>query len=468
MPEPILRQSDLWSQLPPVWPAELLPAIQAQLPAAPKVVVLDDDPTGTQTVYDVPVLTTWDVDLLAAELTAPGPVFYILTNSRSLPLAEAQAMNREIGAALLAAGQRAGRDFTVVSRSDSTLRGHYPGETDALAAALELADAPTLIIPYFREGGRYTIHDIHYVAEGDALIPAAQTPFARDAAFGYQASEMHAWVAEKSGGRIAPEQVATISLDDLRRGGPEVTQRKLEGLGSGQVCVVNAADLRDLEVLVVALLAVEAQGRRFLYRTAASFVQMRAGLATRPLLTAAELGVEGRGGGLFVVGSYVPKTTDQVRALLAEGQVAPVELSVVSLLDPAQRAATMQAAAHAVDTYLAAGRDVMLYTSREVVTGADAAASLAIGQQVSAGLVEIVRGLTQTPRYLVAKGGITSSDLATQALGVRRAQVAGQILPGVPVWRLGAASLRPGLPYVVFPGNVGGADALCAVRQKLA
>ncbi len=224
MNEPILRQSEVWAALPPVWPDDLLPAIQAQLASAPKLVVLDDDPTGTQTVYDVPVLTTWDVDLLADELAAPGPVFYILTNSRSLPLADAQAMNKEIGRALVVAGAASGRSFAVVSRSDSTLRGHYPGETDALADALGLADAPTLIIPYFREGGRFTIHDIHYVAEGDQLIPAAQTPFARDAAFGYAASEMHAWVAEKSGGRITPDEVATITLDDLRRGGPDVTR----------------------------------------------------------------------------------------------------------------------------------------------------------------------------------------------------------------------------------------------------
>jgi uncharacterized protein YgbK (DUF1537 family) len=469
MHEPILSQPDLWATLPSVWPNDLLPTIQAQLADAPKLVVLDDDPTGTQTVYDVPVLTTWDVDLLAAELAAPGPVFYILTNSRSLPQAEAQALNREIGEALAAAGATSGRRFTVVSRSDSTLRGHYPAETDALAEALGLEDAPTLLIPYFREGGRYTVGDVHYVAEGDRLIPAAQTPFARDAVFGYAASEMHAWVAEKSDGRIAPEQVTTITLDDLRVGGPDATRAKLQALAPGQVCVVNAADLRDLEVLTVALLAVAASGRTFLYRTAASFVQVRAGLPTRLLLRAADLGLtDAAGGGLFVVGSYVPKTTEQVGALVDEGVVTPVEVAVEPLLDAMLRAAALDAARQAVDGALAAGHDVLLYTSRGLVTGADAAESLAIGRQVSSALVEIVRGLKSSPRYLVAKGGITSSDLATAALGVRRAEVAGQILPGVPVWRLGAESLRPGLPYVVFPGNVGGADALCTVRQKLA
>ena len=115
------------AELPPVWPASRLAAIQAKLPQAAKLVVLDDDPTGTQTVYDVPVLTTWTVDDLAAELAAPGPVFYILTNSRSLPLPAAQALNAEIGAHLAAAQTQTDRRAVVVSRSDSTLRGHYPG-----------------------------------------------------------------------------------------------------------------------------------------------------------------------------------------------------------------------------------------------------------------------------------------------------------------------------------------------------
>ena len=325
------------ADLPPVWPESRLAAIQAKLPAAAKLVVLDDDPTGTQTVYDVPVLTTWAVDDLIAELVAPGPVFYILTNSRSLPLPDAQALNAEIGEHLAAAQAETGRRAVVVSRSDSTLRGHYPGEVDALAEALDLTDAATLIIPFFLEGGRYTIDNIHYVAEDDQLVPAAQTPFARDAAFGYQHSDLCEWVAEKTGGRIAAADVAAITLDDLRRGGPAAVATKLTDLAPGQVAVVNAADLRDLEVLVDALLDAEATGKQFVYRTAASFVQIRVGLPTRPLLTAADLKLPPQGGGLFVVGSYVPKTTGQVTELLALPGVTPVEIAVPALLDPARR-----------------------------------------------------------------------------------------------------------------------------------
>lgn len=469
MNEAPVSQAALFAALPPPWPDSRLEAIRARLAAgAPKLVVLDDDPTGTQTVYDVPVLTTWGEEELAAEIAAPGAVFYILTNSRSLPLPQAQALNHEIGATLQRAAAATGRTLSVVSRSDSTLRGHYPGEVQALAAGLGRSAAPTLLIPYFREGGRYTIGDVHYVAEGDRLIPAAQTPFAQDAAFGYRSSNLREWVAEKSGGTLRAADVAAIALEDLRVGGPDVAHARVAALQPGQVCIVNAADLRDLEVLVEGLLMAEAAGSRFLYRTAASFVQIRAGLATHDLLRAADLGLESAGGALFVVGSYVPKSTAQVQALLAAPDVVAVELDVNALLDPTRRDAAVAAAQRSVDAGLAAGRDTVLLTSRTLITGPDAAASLAIGQTVSAALVAVVQGLTTRPRYLVGKGGITSSDLATQALGVRRARVRGQILPGVPVWEMGAETRYPGLPYIVFPGNVGDNAALATLRARLA
>src|SRR5262245_34919083 len=85
--------------LPAPWPEDLRSQIRARIVAQPshKVVVLDDDPTGTQTVHDVPVLTTWDSTTLRAEFTQPGPCFYILTNSRAFATPEACRINREIG-----------------------------------------------------------------------------------------------------------------------------------------------------------------------------------------------------------------------------------------------------------------------------------------------------------------------------------------------------------------------------------
>src|SRR5512134_55600 len=165
--------TDLLHSLPPEWPHDPLPAIAVALQARrEKVVVLDDDPTGTQTVHGVPVLTQWPVEALRAELTNDLPVCFLLTNSRSMSLPAAQALNAEIGRHLQQAAQLAGTGFVVVSRSDSTLRGHFPGEVQALAEALGTAVDAWLLIPFFQEGGRYTIGDVHYVAEGEVLLPA--------------------------------------------------------------------------------------------------------------------------------------------------------------------------------------------------------------------------------------------------------------------------------------------------------
>jgi uncharacterized protein YgbK (DUF1537 family) len=464
-------KNETLAALPPEYAEDLRGSIRARVEASGRaLVVLDDDPTGTQTVHDVPVLTTWEVDALAAELSSGGPVFYILTNSRSLPAAGADALNREIGRNLLEASRRTGREVAVVSRSDSTLRGHFPGEVAALSEALGGNFDGWLIVPFFLEGGRYTIDDVHWVAEGDQLIPAGQTPYARDAAFGYVHSNLKDWVAEKSGGRIDAATVASISLDEIRRGGPAAVTARLMEIRGGQCCVINAASYRDLEVFVMGLLAAEnaaedGGGKRFLYRTAASFVQVRAGIAARPLLTAADLSTEGSGG-LFVVGSYVPKTTAQLNRLLARPEITALEIPVAELLDD-RRAATVGRIVDAVNRALGQGETTVIYTSRTYVGAAGGESDLSIGRQVSDALIDIVRSVDVRPRYLVAKGGITSSDVATRGLDVRRAMVLGQILPGVPVWRTGAESRHPGLAYVVFPGNVGGDDALVEVMERL-
>jgi uncharacterized protein YgbK (DUF1537 family) len=454
-------------QLVPEWQTNLLPEIQSQVRASGrKVVVLDDDPTGTQTVHNIPVLTEWSVASLRAELANDLPCFYILTNSRSLPLPGAQAMNVEIARNLREASHQAQRDFVIVSRSDSTLRGHFPGEVDALANALEQNFDGWLIIPFFLEGGRYTIGNVHYVAEGDKLVPAGETPFARDSAFGYRASNLREWVEEKTGGRVRADQVAAISIDDLRIGGPNRVAEKLMAISRGQMCAVNAASYRDVEVFVAGLLDAEAKGKRFLYRTAASFVRVRAGIEPRALLTQADLQLPQSGGGLVVVGSYVPKTTAQVEALLAQTKITGVEISVDALLD-ARRENEIARVALSAENAMKQNQDVVIYTSRQLVTVNDAEASLSIGQRVSDGLIEILHRINTMPRYLIAKGGITSSDVATKGLNVKRAMIRGQILPGVPVWRLGDESRYPGLDYIVFPGNVGTPNSLAEIIQRM-
>lgn len=463
-----VEAADLFATLPAEWPHDPLPAIRAALQTRSEtVVVLDDDPTGTQTVHGVPVLTRWTQDLLCRDLATGPAAMFILTNSRSLSRPNAVALNREIGRALATAGRATGRRYVVVSRGDSTLRGHYPAETDALVEGLGTRADATLLVPAFIAGGRYTIGNVHYVADGTGLVPAARTPFARDAAFGYRSADLAAWVEEKSEGRIPAATVRSISIETIRGGGPDRVTAELVGLDRGSVCVVNAASERDLAVAALGAIRAESRGQRLLYRTAASFVRARAGLETRPPLAPAELSMPREGSGLIVVGSYVPATSSQVVALLDSGRVTAIEIAVERVLSPTKRAGEIARAARLAEAAMRRGEDTAVITSRGLVVGDDATRSLAIGQQVSESLVAIVRAITTRPRYLLAKGGITSSDVATAGLGVTRAWVLGQLVPGVSVWQLGPESRYPGMAYIVFPGNVGEPRTLLDVVSAL-
>lgn len=260
-PQPLPLTSTL-SSLPPLKStsqtlrAETRRQLQ-QNSSTPLLIALDDDPTGTQTCHGIPVLTTWSIPTLIAEFTqtAPGSGFFILTNSRALHAPAARALTAEICQNLQAAAKETGKAFEVVLRGDSTLRGHFPDEPEAVEGVLGKADA-WLLCPFFLQGGRYTIENVHYVAEEETLVPAGQTPFARDATFGYQSSNLREWVEEKSKGRLKKEKVISLGLRDIREGGAERVADILSAIetGSGTPVVVNAAAEEDVDVVVLGIL----------------------------------------------------------------------------------------------------------------------------------------------------------------------------------------------------------------------
>jgi uncharacterized protein YgbK (DUF1537 family) len=432
---------------------------------AHKTIVLDDDPTGTQTVQGVAVLTSWDLAALAAELRRPAPLFFILTNTRAMPEPQARAVNRQICQHLRQLQRGQPFTFTLISRGDSTLRGHFPAEPEAITEGLGERFDAWFLIPFFAEGGRLTRADVHYVREGERLVPVAETPFAQDATFGFRHSNLKAWVEEKTHGQISQAEVASVALAELRAAEPGPLVAKLAGLQNEQVVVVNAETYDDLAGLAQAL--EQLPHKRFLFRTAASWVKVVHGRATgQPEVGPVVAPPTNGAGGLLVVGSYVPKTTEQLAVLRNQfPDLLAVEVSVTELL-AADGPGYLARCGSQVDQALAQGRDVVVFTSRDLAKHPDPEQSLAIGNQVSAGLVALVQQLATRPRYLVAKGGITSSDLATKALGVQRALVRGQVLPGVPAWQLEGGRF-PGLFYVVFPGNVGGPGALAEVYDWL-
>jgi uncharacterized protein YgbK (DUF1537 family) len=463
----VLR-STLLDQLPTEWQEDLFQEIQSLIQRNKrKVVVLDDDPTGTQTVHDIYVLTEWSVETLVSELKQDYSCFYLLTNSRSLSISDAKRMVVEIGHNLVIASRRTGRRVVVISRSDSTLRGHFPEELDALSRSMEIQCDGWLLIPFFLEGGRYTIADIHYVTDKDKLIPVGKTGYANDNVFGFRSSNLRDWVEEKTQGRIKSSSVASISIEDIRLGGPEAVKNQLLRLKDSTVCIVNAASYRDLEVFVLGLLEAENSGRNFLYRTAASLVQVRSGICPRTLLSRADLQLKEKGGGLLIAGSYVSKTTRQLEALRATKGIVEIEIDAQKLGESPNSKEEIARVSRNVNKALGAGLDTLVYTSRELISSSDANTNITIGKRISKGLVNVVRNLQVAPRYILAKGGITASDIASTGLAIKKALVLGQIQPGVPVWQLGPESRYPGMHLIVFPGNVGGSQALVEIVKTL-
>jgi uncharacterized protein YgbK (DUF1537 family) len=462
------KADDLMSALPAEPEDELLPLIRHEFLQSDKtIVVLDDDPTGTQTCYDVVVLTSWSVALIVGELKKKPSILFILTNSRSLPESSAIELAHEIGRNLREAKKESGRNITLISRSDSTLRGHFPAEVDAVATALHASDAVRVLVPAFIEGGRFTINDVHYVREENNLIPVSETPFARDAVFGYRHSNMKEWVEEKTRGKVMASDVISISISDIRDGAARQVTEKLRQCKPGDVCIVNACSHQDLAILVMGLLKAGREGQKFIYRTSATFVPIRAGLPSGKLFQPPRhMAVSGHGS-LVIVGSYVPKTTMQLENLLRQNTHHSIEVRVPEVLSSRDPDSYAKTVIRETEDLLSVGRHVVIHTSRVLERGRDAENSLKINSLVSSFLVTIVNRLAIRPAFIVAKGGITSSDIASKALMAKKAIVLGQIIPGVPVWKMDADSKFSEIMYVVFPGNVGDEFALVDVCAKM-
>jgi len=432
-----------------------------------KIIVLDDDPTGSQTVHNCLLLTRWDVETLKQGLQDAAPLFFVLTNTRGMSATEAAELTRVVCRNLrLALDELAAEGVNInpllVSRSDSTLRGHYPVETDVIAEELGPFDAH-FMVPAFFEGGRKTIDSTHYLTIDDKDIPVHETEFANDSVFGYSHSYLPDYVEEKTAGRIKASEVERFKLDDVR--GDSIS--RLLALQDNVCCAVDGETQDDLNHFCRQLMQAAQQGKRFLFRSAASLLTALADLPKQPV--AAEQMreyVQNDMAGAVIVGSHVKKTTQQLNQLLKQDGVTGLEIDVARIIE--HRAQLLEDIISDAQECHAKNITPVIYTSRTELQFEDQASRLAFGEQVSAFLMDVVRNLPTTTGFLISKGGITSNDVLSDGLSLRTSRVAGQILAGCSVVRCPDDHPRfPGMPVVIFPGNVGDEDALAAVLHRL-
>ncbi len=438
-----------------------------------KIIVLDDDPTGVQTVHDVYVYTDWSLDSIRKGFEAPEKLFYLLTNSRGLTESQTIKVHIEIAENILKVSKETGLEFLIISRGDSTLRGHYPLETKVLKEILENGTGKEIdgeiIFPFFKEGGRFTAENIHYVNYGGTLIPAGDTEFAGDKTFGYKNSDLFRYIEEKTGGEYKAESVTSISLKNLRIGDVEFITEQLDTIRHFDKVIVNALDYQDVEVFCLALYKALNKGKNFLFRTAASFVKVMGGISDKALLRKAEM-IEKKdnNGGLIVVGSHTAKTTEQLNGLKDMNNIAFLEfdsdLVLINKLESEVERIVTEAAKK-----ISAGVTAAVYTKRKllVLENDTPEEALLRSVKISEAVQALVGRLPVRPAFVIAKGGITSSDIGVKALQVKKALVLGQVSQGIPVWKTDEESKFPGIPYIIFPGNVGNKDTLREVFERL-
>ncbi|MGI2314921.1 hypothetical protein BUY27_10205 [Staphylococcus cohnii] len=428
-----------------------------------KIIVLDDDPTGTQTVKDLPVYTEWSEELIEDGFKQSNNMFYILTNSRALNEEETTILHQEISSNIEKVSQRLNHPYLIISRGDSTLRGHFYLEPKVLDDASISGFDAIFYLPEFFEGDRFTYNGVHYLKENGDYIPVSQSEFSNDTTFGFKSETMADFIEEKSKGAIESNQVYHITLEQIRKRKKKEIFNVFEALNNLDAVVVDALNDEDMDYFSACLTEYLAKNnKKFIFRTAASFV--KAMCETPGEIINLKNYKQNNNGGIIIVGSHVKKTSDQLNHLLNNTNIHSIEFDVKQVTKDTLNKYINEKTTQ-VEQIISNGEDVVVYTSRDVIKTENLINNLSISTNISNSLVEIIRSLQIQPKFIIAKGGITSSDVATQGLNIKKAYVIGQVTKGVPVWLTGNEAKYQKMPYVIFPGNVGDEDTVTEVYK---
>ncbi len=469
--EKVLK-SELFSQIKPIDETIVNQKLDSALKTLnKKIVVLDDDPTGVQTIHDISVYTDWSEETIANGFAEENSMFFILTNSRAFTADYTKQVHTTIAERVAAESKKTGKKFIIISRSDSTLRGHYPLETATLKETIEkttdIKYDGEVLMPFFKEGGRFTVNNIHYVQEGDYLTPAGMTEFAKDKTFSYKSSLLPEYVEEKTHGAYKAADTVCISLDSLRNMDIDGITKQLIDVKNFNKVVVNAVDYVDVKVFVIALINAFNAGKNFMFRSAAALTKVIGGVCDKPLLSREELRADNKNGGLIIIGSHVKKTTEQFNELKKCSWVKFIEFNHLLVLEPEKLNAEISRIITEAENCVKNGQTTVVFTGRKRLDVGSEEESLKVSVKISEAITSIVSKFSIQPSFIIAKGGITSSDIGTKGLRVKKANVMGQIKPGIPVWQTGAESKFPYMPYIIFPGNVGTATTLREIVETL-
>jgi len=435
-----------------------------------KFVVIDDDPTGSQTVNDCLLLLKWDSSTLIKGFESKSNLFFILANTRSLSENNAKLIIEEICKNLktVIASQAFEEEIIFISRGDSTLRGHNFLEPSALNSCLGPFDA-TFHIPAFIEGKRLTINGSHFVDN----IPIDQTIFAKDEIFGYETSNVKNLLFQKSKSQINIEDIQNLFLSDIEILNDEennVVFKKLKNLKNNKHVIVDVENYSQLKKFSLAIKKLTQQ-KKFLFRTAASFISS---ISEKKSVSKIEtffsnLRVRNKENsflpGLIIVGSFVELSTIQLKNLLEMRNCNPIELNVFEFFkitssdnNKKQRNLFKNKFLKEIRFSFEKGKTPVLFTSRKFMP-LEYSEQFNFYNSLASFIAELVADLKYEIGYLISKGGITTNVILSNGLNADYVYLEGQILTGISVVTYNLKNDTK-LPIVTHPGNIGTNDSL--------
>ena len=336
-----------------------------------KTIVLDDDPTGTQSATGVTVLFETDADLLTRALLQADSV-YVQTNSRALSEENAVCLVKKIKADGEAAAQQSGRGGPLrPARRFDAPRPRFR----RIGGLLSTRTPSCSSFPPSRKAAEPRAAGSTTSASGISTSrpTRANTPRIRCSAS--RPGVLRDYVAEKSGRLGIP-----VPLEKVRAG--ELAQILAEA-PAGAVVLPDVVNAGDVSAIARAVDEVTAGGRRVVVRCAAPLAAELAGVPSSGLLPSPLVDRPKRV--LLVCGSHTLGASAQL-APIAEAWGAPAVVDTATALD-APTAAGLEAADAARLAF--AGKPVVL-----VATERDRAAehnTLDHGERVMAALTTAVR-----------------------------------------------------------------------------
>ena len=445
-----------------------------------KIIVFDDDPTGSQTVHDCLLLLKWDYQTLLKGVRSPSKLLFILCNTRSLDEKEATKRLNEICINFITVINNEGyslKDFIFISRGDSTLRGHNFLEPYVINKNLGPFDA-TFHIPAFIEGGRFTINGGHFIKD----MPVHKTIFAKDKIFGYETNNIKELLYKKSKSKIKFEEIKSLNLSELEMLEFEEKNKifiKIRNLKNNVQVIVDAKNYLHLDKFCLLVSKLNSD-KKFLFRTAASFISAfsKVGFNTKNNFYYSGLRRKNNNNkymlGLIVVGSHVDISTKQLLHLLKISSCKPVEINVDKFFNFLKLSDKNSSIKDFKNQLVDQIKDLIkeeftpvLFTSRKVISFREKCEEFSFKKDLALFIAQIVKELKHDIGYLVSKGGITSNTILSEGFNIESAYLEGQVITGVSLLRVNITETNTCIPFVTFPGNIGEPNSLEKVKLIL-